>query len=90
MSHFQTCFDDKCPLYMKNVFEVLHRPSLNKKLYYETKSTAKDNQLWSALYISFLAPSVWNNLQNELKRCTNSAHLRQNFLYSKDVNKNPP
>ena len=67
----------------------MHRLSLNKKLYYETKSTTKENQLWSALYISFLAPSVWNNLQNELKCCTNWTHLRQNFLYSEDVNKSP-
>ena len=45
-------FDDKCPLYMRDVFDkALHKPSLNKKLYYETKSTIKENQKWSTLYL---------------------------------------
>ena len=41
-------FDDKCPVYMKDVFNKLN---LNKKLYYETKSTIKENQIWSTLYL---------------------------------------
>ena len=41
-------FDDKCPVYMKDVFNKLN---LNKKLYYETKSTTKENQIWSTLYL---------------------------------------
>ena len=41
-------FDDKCPVYMKDVFNKLN---LNRKLYYETKSTIKENQIWSTLYL---------------------------------------
>ena len=41
-------FDDKCPVYMRDVFNKLN---LNKKLYYETKSTIKENQIWSTLYL---------------------------------------
>ena len=41
-------FNDKCPVYMKDVFNKLN---LNKKLYYETKSTIKENQIWSTLYL---------------------------------------
>ena len=56
-------------MHERHLQQVFHKPSPNKKLHYETKSTAKENQLWSKLYL--LAPSVWNNLPNELKRWTN-------------------
>ena len=50
-------FNDKCPLYMKDVSDKpCIKPSLNKKLYYETKSTIKENQKWSAL--SFFLGSI--------------------------------
>ena len=86
MSHFQKFFNDKCPLYMKDVFD---KSCIGKA---STRNfTMKLSQpLWSAIYISYLALSAWNNLQNELKRCTNSTHLRQSFLYSEYINKNPP
>ena len=47
-------FDDKCPFYMKDVFSksCISKP-INKKLYYETKSTTKENQQWSTLYLFF-------------------------------------
>ena len=48
----------------------MHKPSLNKKLYFETKSTLRRTS-YGQNCISFLAPSVWGSLPNELKRCTN-------------------
>ena len=47
----------------------------------------KENHLWSNC-ISFLAPSVWNNLLNELKRCTNinmfKHKIKEYFFCKKD------
>ena len=64
----------------------MHKPSLNKKLYYETKSTIKENQQWSTLlYLFLVALSVFNNLPNEVKLCTNSNTFKRKvkgyFLY---------
>ena len=56
-------FDDKCPLYMKDVSTMKLSQPLRRTNYGQN-------------CISFLAPSVWNNLSNELKRCTN---LRNTF-----------
>ena len=64
-------FDDKCPLYMKDVFDKSCLSQASTR-----NSTMKLSQpLRRTSYglncISFLAPSVWNNLPNDLKRCTN-------------------
>ena len=64
-------FDDKCSLYMKYVFDKSCISQASTR-----NSTMKLSQpLRRTCYgqhsISFLAPSVWNNLPNELKRCTN-------------------
>ena len=60
-------FDDKCPLYMKDVFD---KPCISQVS--TRNSTMKLSQPLRRTNngqhcISFLAPSVWNNLPNELK-----------------------
>ena len=69
-------FDDRCPLYMKDVFDKFCISQASTR-----NSTMKLSQpLRRTSYgqncISFLAPSVWNNLPKELKRGTN---LRNTF-----------
>ena len=64
-------FDDKCPLYMKDVFD---KPCISQAS--TRNSTMKLSQpLRRTNYgqhcISFLAPSVWKNLLNEVKHCIN-------------------
>ena len=64
-------FDDKCPLYMKDIFDKSCMSQASTK-----NSTTKLSQpLRRTSYcqscISFLVPSIWSNLSNELKRCTN-------------------
>ena len=64
-------FDDKYPIYMKDVFDKLCISQASTR-----NSTMKLSQPLRRTNngqhcISFLAPSVWNNLPNELKRCTN-------------------
>ena len=73
-------FDDKCALYIKDVFDKSCISQASTRNSTETKSTTKENQ-----YISFLAPSIWNNLLNELKRCTNlntfKHKIKEYFFY---------
>ena len=68
-------FDDKCPLYMKDVFD-----KSTMKLSQPLRRTNNGQHC-----ISFLAPSVWNNLPNEVKRCTNlntfKHKVKKYFLY---------
>ena len=64
-------FDDRCTLYMKDIFDKSCISQASTR-----NSTIKLSQpLTRTSYgkncISFLAPSVWNNLPNELKSCTN-------------------
>ena len=64
-------FDDKCPLYRKDIFDKSCMSQASTR-----NSTIKLSQpLRRTSYgqncISFLAPSVWNKFPNELKRCTN-------------------
>ena len=67
-------FDDKCPLYMKDVFDkscmsqasTMSQRNSTMKLSQPPRRTS-----YGQICISLLAPSVWNNLPNELKRCTN-------------------
>ena len=64
-------FDDKCPLYMKDVFDksCMRQGSTRNstmKLSQPLRRTSYGQNC-----ISFLAPSIWNNLPNELKCCTN-------------------
>ena len=79
-------FDDKCPLYMKDVFD---KPCISQAS--TRNSTMKLSQPLRRTNngqhcISFLAPSVWNNLPNELKRCTNlnafKHKIKEYFLYT--------
>ena len=44
-------FDDKCPLYMRDVFDKPCISQTSKRNCYETKSTIKENQKWSTLYL---------------------------------------
>ena len=78
-------FDDKCPLYMKDVFD---KPCISQVS--TTNSTMKLSQPLRRTNngqhcTSFLAPSVWNNLPNEVKRCTNlntfKHKVKEYFLY---------
>ena len=91
MSHCQMCLSflmiNVPHSYMKDVFDkscIGQAPTRNSfmKLSQPIRITN-----YGQYYISL--SSVWNNLLSELKRCTNSTHLRENFLYSEDVNKNP-
>ena len=78
-------FDDKCPLYIKDVFD---KPCISQvstrnctmKLSQPLRRTNNGQHC-----ISFLAPSVWNNLPNEVKRCTNlntfKHKVKEYFLY---------
>ena len=63
-------FDDKCPLYMKDFYE---KSCISQA--WTRNSTMKLSQPLRRTNngqhcISFLAPSVWNNLPNKLKHCT--------------------
>ena len=78
-------FDDKCPLYMRDIFDKLCISQASTR-----NSTMKLSQPLRRTNngqhcISFLAPSVWNNLPNELKRCTNlntfKHKIKEYFLY---------
>ena len=64
-------FHDKCPLYMKDVFDKSCRSQASTR-----NSTMKLSQpLRRTSYgqhcVLFSSPSVWNNLLNELKLCIN-------------------
>ena len=78
-------FDDKCPLYMKDVFD---KPCISQAS--TRNSTMKLSQPLRRTKngqhcISFLAPSVWKNLPNEVKRYTNlntfKRKVKEYFLY---------
>ena len=64
-------FDDRCPIYIKDIFDkpcisqTLTRTSTMKLTQPPRRASYRQN------FISFLAPSAWNNLLNELKLCTN-------------------
>ena len=64
--------------YMKDVF---NKPCISQA------STRNSTMLWNygQYCISFLAPSIWNNLPNEVKRCTNlntfKHKVKEYFLY---------
>ena len=64
-------FHDKCPLYMKIVFDE----SCISQAATRNSTMKISRQLRRTSYgqhcISFLASSVWNNLPNELKLCIN-------------------
>ena len=64
-------FDDKCPLYMKDIFDknCISQASTRNSTMKLSQPLRRTNN--GQHCISFLAPSVWNNLPNELKRCTN-------------------
>ena len=65
------CFDDRCPLYTKNIFDKSCITQASTKNSTMKLSQPRRRTSYSQNCISFLAPSVWNNLLNELKRCTN-------------------
>ena len=64
-------FDDKCPLYMKDVFDksCISQASTGNSTMKLSQPLRKTN--YGQHCISFLAPAVWNIFPNELKRCTN-------------------
>ena len=78
-------FFDKCPLYMKDVFD---KSCVNQAS--TRNSTMKLSQPLRRTKIGqhcifFLAPSVWNKLPNEVNRCTNlntfKHKIKEYFLY---------
>ena len=78
-------FDDKYPLCMR---DVLDKPCIRQTT--TRNSTMKLNQPLRRTKngqhcISFLAPSIWSNLPNEVKRCTNlnmfKHKVKEYFLY---------
>ena len=70
-------FDDKCPLYMKDVFDKSCMSQASTLLNTTMKlSQPLRRASCGQNCISFLAPSVWNNLPNKLKRCTNLNTLK--------------
>ena len=64
-------FDDKCSLYMKDVFDKSCISQASTKNYTMKLSQPLGRTSYGQNCISFLLPSVWNNFPNELKRCTN-------------------
>ena len=64
-------FGDKCPLYMKDVFDksCISQASTRNSTMKLSQPLRRTNL--GQHCISFSAPSVWNNLPNELKHCTN-------------------
>ena len=80
-------FDDRCPLCMK---DILDESCISQASSTRNSSTKLSQPLRRTSYgqncISFLAPSVWNNLPNELKRCTNLntfKHKIKKYLFYK-------
>ena len=78
-------FDDKCPLYMKDVFNkscIIQASTRNSTMKLRQPLSITNN---GQHCISFLAPSVWNNLPNDLKCCTNlntfKHKVKEYFLY---------
>ena len=71
-------FDDRCPLYMKDVFDLscINQASTRNSTMKLSQQLRRTNYVLNC--ISFLAPSVWNNLPNELKRCANLNAFKQN------------
>ena len=64
-------FNDKCPLYMKDVFDKscinqAVRRNSNKKLSQPLRKTNIGQNC-----ISFMTPTVWNKMPPDLKNCTN-------------------
>ena len=64
-------FDDKCPLYMKDIFDKPCISQASTRNSIMKLSQPLRRTINGQLCVSFLAPSVWNNLPNEVKRCTN-------------------
>ena len=64
-------FDDKCPLDMKDVFDKSCMSQASTRNSAMKLSQPLRRTSYGQNCISFLAPSVWNNLPNELKRYTN-------------------
>ena len=60
-------FDDKCPLYMKDVFDKSRISQASTRNSIMKLSQPLRGTNCGQHCISFLAPSVWNNLPNELK-----------------------
>ena len=64
-------FDNKCPSYMRDVFDKPCKSQTSTRNYTMKLSQPLRRTKSSQHWISFLAPSVWNNLPNEVKCCTN-------------------
>ena len=64
-------FDDKCPLYMKHIFNKswISQASTRNSTMKLSQPLRRTN--YGQHCISFLAPSVWKNLLNEVKHCMN-------------------
>ena len=78
-------FDDKCLLYMKDVFDksCISQASTRNSTMKLSQSLRRTNCGQHCIF--FLAPSVWNNLPNELKCCTKlntfKHKIKEYFLY---------
>ena len=64
-------FDERCPFYMKNVFDKSCINQASTRSSTMNLSQPLRRTSYGQNCTSFVAPSVWNNLPNELKRCTN-------------------
>ena len=74
-------FDNKYPLCMKDVFDNSCMSQTSTRYTTMKLSQPLRRTSYGQNCISFLAPSVWNNLPNELKRCTNlNTSLRNTFF----------
>ena len=64
-------FEDKCPMYMKDVFDksYLHQVSTRKSTKKLSQPLRRSNIGQNC--ISFLTPAVWNSLPDDLKNCQN-------------------
>ena len=64
-------FEDKCPLYMKDVFDKSRLNQMSTRNSTKKLSQPLRRSNIGQNCISFLTPSVWNNMPNYLKNCEN-------------------
>ena len=70
-TNFFKFFDDKCPLYMEDVFD---KSSINQAVTrYSNKKISQPliKSNFDQNWISFMTPTVWNNMPSDLTSCRN-------------------
>ena len=82
-------FDNQCPLYLNEVFMKVPEtsPSLRNSYHKFKQPFHKTNTGQNAL--SFISPTLWNKIPNEIKRTTNLNAFKHNLKkhYLKELGK---